>query len=59
MNRRLLLFTLVCFTTLRADESGFVSLFNGKNLDGWTTPEAKAGDWSVVDGVIDYDWKGF
>lgn len=58
MTRLLLLFTLVCVTTLRAEESGFFSLFNGKSLDGWTTREAKEGDWSVVEGVIDCDPKG-
>jgi hypothetical protein len=34
---------------------GFVPLFNGKNLDGWTIPEGDNGHWKVVDGVIDYD----
>lgn len=58
MIHRLLIFTIVCVTTLRADESGFVSLFNGKDLDGWTTREAIEGDWSVVEGVIDCDPKG-
>lgn len=37
---------------------GFVSLFNGKDLSGWTTREARQGDWSVVDGVIDCNPKG-
>jgi predicted DNA-binding WGR domain protein len=32
---------------------GFASLFNGKNLDGWTVRQADKHDWSVVDGVID------
>lgn len=39
-------------------EPGFVSLFNGRNLNGWTTREAKDGDWRVVDGVIDCDPQG-
>ncbi len=39
-------------------EDGFVSLFDGKTLDGWTTREAKAGDWRVVDGAIDCDPQG-
>ncbi|MCX6981041.1 MAG: DUF1080 domain-containing protein [Verrucomicrobia bacterium] len=47
---------------LAADEpaprAGFVSLFNGKNLDGWTTRQPNTGDWTVVDGVIDCDPKG-
>ncbi len=36
-------------------EDGFVSLFNGKDLAGWTVPEGDGGHWKVVDGVIDYD----
>lgn len=34
---------------------GFVSLFNGKDLSGWTIPEGDGGHWKVVEGVIDYD----
>ncbi len=42
-----------------ADAShGFVSLFNGKNLDGWTTRQANNRSWSVVDGVIDCNPQG-
>ncbi len=37
---------------------GFVSLFNGKNLDGWTTHQPDAHAWSVVDGVIDCNPRG-
>lgn len=33
----------------------FVSLFNGKDLSGWTVPAGDGGHWKVVDGVIDYD----
>jgi type 1 glutamine amidotransferase len=33
----------------------FVSLFDGKDLDGWKVPEGDNGHWKVVDGVIDYD----
>jgi hypothetical protein len=36
-------------------ESGFVPLFNGKDLSGWKVPEGDNGHWKVVDGVIDYD----
>lgn len=36
-------------------EDGFVSLFDGKTLAGWTVPEGDNGHWRVVDGVIDYD----
>ncbi len=38
-----------------APESGFVSLFNGKDFTGWKVPEGDNGHWKVVDGVIDYD----
>ncbi len=34
---------------------GYISLFNGKNLDGWKVPKGDNGHWKVVDGVIDYD----
>ena len=32
---------------------GFVSLFNDKDLEGWTTRQPNNREWSVVDGVID------
>src|SRR5438093_736853 len=35
--------------------SGFVALFNGRDLSGWTVPEGDNGHWKVLDGVIDYD----
>jgi hypothetical protein len=35
--------------------AGFVALFNGRDLSGWTVPEGDNGHWRVVDGVIDYD----
>jgi len=35
--------------------SGFVSLFNGRDLSGWKVPEGDGGHWKVIDGVIDYD----
>lgn len=35
--------------------SGFVPLFNGKDLAGWTVPEGDNGHWKALDGVIDYD----
>ncbi len=37
------------------ESEGYVSLFNGKNLDGWKIPEGDNGHWSVIDNVIDYD----
>lgn len=48
----------VCLPQAVADgevEDGFVSLFNGSNLDGWAIPEGDNGHWKVIDGVIDYD----
>ncbi len=36
---------------LAADEAGFVSLFNGKNLEGWKANEAP-GTFSVEEGVL-------
>jgi hypothetical protein len=32
--------------------SGFVSLFNGKDLSGWTFPVGGEGLWTVQDGII-------
>jgi len=41
---------------VRADTpDGFVPLFDGKTLAGWTVPEGDNGHWKVLDGVIDYD----
>lgn len=37
---------------------GFASLFNGKDLDGWTTRQSDNRAWSVVDGVIDCNPQG-
>lgn len=34
-------------------DGGFISLFDGKTLNGWhAVPEESAGDWSVRDGII-------
>ena len=35
--------------------AGFVTLFNGRDLAGWTVPEGDNGHWKVMDGVVDYD----
>jgi hypothetical protein len=35
--------------------AAFKSLFDGKSLEGWTTPTGDNGHWRVIDGVIDYD----
>ena len=46
----------VGITDLQAEAAeGFVSLFDGKTLNGWIVPEGDNGHWKVVDGVIDYD----
>lgn len=52
-----LLCTSLLFTSLSAAEpaDGFVSLFNGKDLTGWVTPEGDNGHWKVIDGILDYD----
>lgn len=42
---------------LCAKEEDFVSLFDGKTLNGWKIPEGDNGHWRVVDGIIDYDGK--
>jgi hypothetical protein len=42
-------------TEAEAPSEGFVSLFNGHDLSGWSIPEGDGGHWKVVDGVIDYD----
>jgi hypothetical protein len=34
---------------------GFVALFDGKDLSGWTVPEGDNGHWKVLNRVIDYD----
>jgi len=48
---------LVCAAVVAAQEGGFVSLFDGKNLDAWKIPEGDNGHWKIVEGVIDYDGK--
>lgn len=39
-------------TGASADEGKWVSLFDGKDLKGWTTAEGGTGNWKVVDGAI-------
>ena len=36
----------------RQDETGFVPLFNGRNLDGWVNVNCAPDTWSVRDGMI-------
>ncbi len=54
--KRIIIFTLIsvmCWAaTSRATEEGFVSLFNGKNLDGWVNVNCAPETWTVRDGVI-------
>ncbi len=55
--KRILLSTLVALTATAAvraadSEEGFVSLFDGKTLNGWKIAEEQAKSWSVVDGAI-------
>jgi hypothetical protein len=38
-----------------AAPEGFVPLFSGVNLDGWTVKNPENRDWRVVEGVIDCD----
>jgi hypothetical protein len=54
MNRSmiaLLLFAIAASAPARADEYGFVDLFNGKNLDGWTQRNGTA-TYRVEDNAI-------
>jgi len=39
-------------SVVSAEEEAFTPLFNGKDLEGWKTPEDVAWAWSVKDGVI-------
>jgi hypothetical protein len=55
--RALLILTLAA-GTLSAVEPGFVSLFNGKDLTGWTLVNKKGGGYIVKDGVIACEDKG-
>jgi hypothetical protein len=47
--------SLAALAAPAAAQTGFVSLFNGKDLSGWKVPAGDNGHWKVVDGVIDYD----
>jgi type 1 glutamine amidotransferase len=50
-----LLFGLQAWAKDNTAPAGFVSLFNGKDLNGWKVPAGDNGHWKVVGGVIDYD----
>jgi hypothetical protein len=43
------------FNPQRVDEDGFVSLFNGKNLDGWVPVNVAPSTFTVVDGMLHCD----
>src|SRR4051812_44799193 len=47
--RSLLFFGLCSSVAFAADDAGFKSLFNGKDLTGW---EGRPEHWSVEDGAI-------
>jgi hypothetical protein len=54
---KLLPLALACVFTLaasvvRADDAGFVDLFNGKDTTGWVQVKQKAGGYGVKDGVL-------
>lgn len=56
IGRLTILFFLAFPAIVRAEApKGFVSLFDGKTLDGWKIPPGDNGHWKVIDGVIDYD----
>src|SRR5262245_12809474 len=38
--------------SLAADDDGFVSLFNGRDLNGWVNANCAPETWSVRDGMI-------
>jgi 3-keto-disaccharide hydrolase len=47
-----LLFLLLAWIARGADDDGFVSLFNGRDLSGWVNANCAPETWSVRDGVI-------
>lgn len=50
----LLAVALALFSTssLPADDSGFVSLFDGKTMEGWKVSEENPDSWRVEDGML-------
>lgn len=48
LNIALLLITCITFTAFSADDDGWITLFNGKDLSGWVT----TGNWLVEDGGV-------
>jgi hypothetical protein len=49
------LLALTALVPASAAEDGFLTLFDGKDLDQWIIPEGDNGHWKILDGVIDYD----
>jgi len=48
----LLIVTMCWIPNSQASEEGFVSLFNGRNLDGWVNVNCAPETWTVRDGII-------
>jgi hypothetical protein len=42
----------ICRSLASQEDSGWVSLFDGKTLSGWTNASGSAGEWKVEDGSI-------
>ncbi|MFC1635185.1 DUF1080 domain-containing protein [Planctomycetota bacterium] len=52
-NYLFLLISVICWISVsQAADPGFVSLFNGKNLDGWINVNCAPETWTVRDGII-------
>jgi hypothetical protein len=52
MRQALVLMIILCGLALRAEEDGFVPLFNGRDLSGWVNVNCAPETWSVNDGMI-------
>jgi hypothetical protein len=49
------LLQLIIVMPLSAQDGGFVSMFDGKTMQGWKMVPGHKGHWRAVNGVIDYD----
>ncbi|HTL54722.1 MAG TPA: DUF1080 domain-containing protein [Candidatus Limnocylindrales bacterium] len=47
-----LMMVMVSTSVIAADEDGFISLFNGRDLSGWVNVNCAPETWSVKDGMI-------
>ena len=57
--RSLLSLPAAALAAMPADEEGFVALFDGRTLDGWTVRDGPASGFYVRDGAIsDPRWLG-